>query len=135
MPPPAPEPTITASQSFSCLRMCMRDVQCVVSGTSCVVLGAPLYCHRRGGRASAATAQRKAPSEFRKGLFAMSRAARYGYCVAQPPEPALTQLRCTRKSLPPRFMLATEPLVVVYVVPKVQAHLSAFSNPRRSYHA
>src|SRR4051794_12687941 len=32
-------------------------------------------------------------------------------------------------------MFAAEPLLVVKVVPKVQAHLSAFSAPRRSYHA
>src|SRR5215467_13636581 len=32
-------------------------------------------------------------------------------------------------------MLASEPLPVVYVAPKVHAHLSAFSSPRRSYQA
>src|SRR5205814_3161584 len=32
-------------------------------------------------------------------------------------------------------MFALAPFPVVYVVPKVQAHLSAFSAPRRSYHA
>src|SRR6476660_1313405 len=32
-------------------------------------------------------------------------------------------------------MLASAPLPVAYVVPNVHAHLSAFSAPRRSYHA
>ncbi len=32
-------------------------------------------------------------------------------------------------------MFAVEPFAVVYVAPNVQAHLSAFSNPRRSYQA
>src|ERR1051326_995421 len=32
-------------------------------------------------------------------------------------------------------MLAREPLATRYVVPKVHAHLSAFSSPRGSYHA
>src|SRR5437763_7274193 len=32
-------------------------------------------------------------------------------------------------------MFAKAPFAVVYVVPKVHAHLSAFSSPRRSYQA
>src|SRR5437879_3470238 len=32
-------------------------------------------------------------------------------------------------------MFAKAPFAAVYVVPKVHAHLSAFSMPRRSYHA
>src|SRR5690349_4142993 len=53
----------------------------------------------------------------------------------QPPPLAFTQFCCTRKSLPPRFMLAVEPFAVLYVEPKVQAHLSAFSFPLLSYQA
>src|SRR5690349_19934360 len=37
--------------------------------------------------------------------------------------------------LPPSFIFASDPLLTLYVVPKVHAHLSAFSWPRRSYQA
>src|SRR5881394_4615310 len=57
------------------------------------------------------------------------------YLTSQYPPAALTQLRWIRKSRVPSFMLAVDPLDVVYVVPNVHAHLSAFSMPRRSYHA
>src|SRR5690349_13409076 len=40
-----------------------------------------------------------------------------------------------RKSRLPSLMFATPPLDVVYVEPKVHAHLSAFSLPRLSYQA
>src|ERR1035437_5737449 len=40
-----------------------------------------------------------------------------------------------RQFLPLRVMLYLEPLPAVYSVPKVQAHLSAFSSPRVSYQA
>src|SRR5437870_3919069 len=53
----------------------------------------------------------------------------------QPPPFAFTQFCWTRKSLPPTCMFAVEPLEVVYVAPKSQAHLSAFSLPALSYHA
>src|SRR5206468_13009506 len=53
----------------------------------------------------------------------------------QLPPPALTQLRWIRKSRVPNCMLAFAPFAVVYSAPKVQAHLSAFSMPRRSYQA
>src|SRR3989442_14923764 len=40
-----------------------------------------------------------------------------------------------RKSLPPSCILACAPLLVLYVAPNVQAHLSAFSCPLWSYQA
>src|SRR4051794_22081957 len=40
-----------------------------------------------------------------------------------------------RYCLPPSVMLYFEPFDAVDSVPKVHAHLSAFSLPRRSYHA
>src|SRR5207342_504421 len=40
-----------------------------------------------------------------------------------------------RKFVPPSVMLYLEPFAAVDMVPKVQAHLSAFSMPRRSYQA
>src|SRR5207253_11099119 len=64
----------------------------------------------------------------------MGVAAGYQLSLQEPPL-AFTQFCCTRKSLPPRFMLALDPLAVVYVEPKFQAHLSAFSLPLLSYQA
>src|SRR5436309_5835871 len=52
-----------------------------------------------------------------------------------PPPLALIQFCCTRKSLVPICMFAVDPFAVVYVAPKFQAHLSAFSLPELSYQA
>src|SRR5690349_24706690 len=55
--------------------------------------------------------------------------------MEQYPPLAFTQLRWIRYWRVPRVTLYRDPLDAVEVVPKVHAHLSAFSAPRESYQA
>src|SRR5205823_15090483 len=54
---------------------------------------------------------------------------------AQNPLPEFTQFCCIRKLRDPSVMLYFEPFDAVDIDPNVQAHLSAFSAPCRSYQA